>query len=265
MRNGPFVRVTGTMLLTGFLLLSLGFAVEGTFETRAQIANTFTRQSQIQQAQIDLEELLRLQIDEENSLRGYLLTRDPFYTAEYRSASAGYDAKEDAIRKTLGEQELPGADKLLIDYAHLQLEWRDTVAAPLLAHPRLRLQELDKRNKLFADYETLTAAAIRRELESTGDELALSTQEQLDRSSYLRAAWVLVFGVFAIVLNTYRSRLNRSSKRNGPSPRFSSGPLKASRLRCRIATSAAPTYRRAATSPSAGTCSTSIAFQKTGR
>ena len=209
MRNGPFVRVTGTMLLTGFLLLSLGFAVEGTFETRAQIANTFTRQSQIQQAQIDLEELLRLQIDEENSLRGYLLTRDPFYTAEYRSASAGYDAKEDAIRKTLGEQELPGADKLLIDYAHLQLEWRDTVAAPLLAHPRLRLQELDKRNKLFADYETLTAAAIRRELESTGDELALSTQEQLDRSSYLRAAWVLVFGVFAIVLNTYRSRLNR--------------------------------------------------------
>jgi sigma-B regulation protein RsbU (phosphoserine phosphatase) len=209
MRNGPFVRITGTMLLTGFLLLSLGFAVEGTFETRAQFANTFARQAQIQKAQIDLEELLRLQIDEENSLRGYLLTRDPFYTAEYRSAAAGYDEKESAIRKTLGEEELPGADKLLIDYAHLQLEWRNTVAAPLLAHPRLRLQELDKRNKLFADYETLTAAAIRRELEGTGDELALSTQEQLDRASYLRAAWVLVFGVFAIVLNTYRSRLNR--------------------------------------------------------
>lgn len=209
MRNGPFVRVTGTMLLTAFLLLSLGFAVEGAFETRAQIANTFDRESQIQQAQIDLEELLRLQIDEENSLRGYLLTRDPFYIAEYRSASAGYDDKEDAIRKRLGEQELPGADKLLIDYGHLQSEWRNTVAAPLLAHPRLRLQELDKRNKLFSDYETLTAAAIRRELAGTGDELARSTQMQLDRSSYLRAAWVLVFGVFAIVLNTYRSRLNR--------------------------------------------------------
>jgi sigma-B regulation protein RsbU (phosphoserine phosphatase) len=195
--------------LTAFLLLSLGFAVEGSFETRAEIANTFARQAQIQQAQIDLEELLRLQIDEENSLRGYLLTRDPFYTAEYRSAAAGYDEKESAIRKTLGEEELPGADKLLIDYAHLQLEWRNTVAAPLLAHPRLRLQELDKRNKLFSDYETLTAGAIRRELAGTDDELELSTQMQLDRSSYLRAAWVLAFGLLAIVLNAYRTRLNR--------------------------------------------------------
>jgi sigma-B regulation protein RsbU (phosphoserine phosphatase) len=196
------------MLLTAFLLLSLGFAVEGSFETRAEIANTFARQAQIQQAQIDLEELLRLQINEENSLRGYLLTRDPFYNAEYRSASAGYDEKEGAIRKALGNQ-LLGADKLLADYARLQLEWRNTVAAPLLAHPRLRLEELDKRNKLFSDYETLTAAAIRRELAGTDDELERSTQMQLDRSSYLRAAWVLAFGLLAIVLNAYRTRLNR--------------------------------------------------------
>jgi sigma-B regulation protein RsbU (phosphoserine phosphatase) len=195
------------MLLTAFLLLSLGFAVEGSFETRAEIANTFSRQGQIQQAQIDLEELLRLQIDEENLLRGYLLTRDPFYDAEYRTASAGYDEKENEIRKTLGGQ-LLGADKLLADYARLQLEWRNTVAAPLLAHPRVRLEELDKRNKLFSDYETLTAAAIRRELAGKGDELERSTQRQLDRSSYLRAAWVLAFGLLAIVLNAYRTRLN---------------------------------------------------------
>jgi serine phosphatase RsbU (regulator of sigma subunit) len=206
-RSVSFASVTGTMLLTAFLLLSLGFAVEGSFETRAEIANTFSRQGQIQKAQIDLEELLRLQIDEENLLRGYLLTRDPFYDAEYRTASAGYDEKENEIRKTLGGQ-LLGADKLLADYARLQLEWRNTVAAPLLAHPRVRLEELDKRNKLFSDYETLTAAAIRRELAGKGDELERSTQRQLDRSSYLRAAWVLAFGLLAIVLNAYRTRLN---------------------------------------------------------
>ena len=207
MRSVSFASVTGTMLLTAFLLLSLGFAVEGSFETRAEIANTFSRQGQIQKAQIDLEELLRLQIDEENLLRGYLLTRDPFYDAEYRTASAGYDEKENEIRKTLGGQ-LLGTDKLLADYARLQLEWRNTVAAPLLAHPRVRLEELDKRNKLFSDYETLTAAAIRRELAGKGDELERSTQRQLDRSSYLRAAWVLAFGLLAIVLNAYRTRLN---------------------------------------------------------
>ena len=163
----------------------------------------------MQQAQIDMEELLRLQIDEENSLRGYLLTHDPFYRSEYRSAVAGYDATQSAIRQTLQSQHLTTSGKLLADYTHLQDEWRATVARPLLAHPHERLQELDKRNKLFSDYETLTAGAIRRQLASTGEQLARSTQVQLDRSSYVRAAWVLVFGLLAIVFNVYRSRLNR--------------------------------------------------------
>jgi serine phosphatase RsbU (regulator of sigma subunit) len=208
-KNTPLARVSGTILLTAFLVLTLVFAVQGSFETRAQITNTFDRQSQIQQAQIDLEELLRLQIDEENSLRGYSLTRDPFYAGQYRQAAAGYDAKESAIRRTLREQRLIGAEQLLGTYAHLQSEWRKDVAAPLLRHPGERLDELDKRNKLFSDYETGTVAAIRQALAGTDAALVRSTQLQLDRSSYVRAAWVLVFGLLAILFNTYRSRLNR--------------------------------------------------------
>jgi serine phosphatase RsbU (regulator of sigma subunit) len=208
-KNVPFARVTGTLLLTAFLALTLAFALQGTFETRTQIANTFARQSQIQQAQIDLEELLRLQIDEENSLRGYSLTRDPFYVSQYRQAAAGYDAKEGVIRQTLGEQHLSNAGQLLGNYAQLQFEWRDDVAAPLLRHPGERLDELDKRNKLFSDYETQTVAAIREALADTDAALVRSTQIQLDRSSYTRAFWVMVFGVLAILFNVYRSRLNR--------------------------------------------------------
>ncbi len=105
MKNGPLAPYTGTLLLTAFLVVTLIFAVQGTFETRGQIASTFDRQSQIQQAQIDLEDLLRLQIDEENSLRGYLLTRDPFYIAQYRDAVSGYDGKQAAIRRTLQQQQ----------------------------------------------------------------------------------------------------------------------------------------------------------------
>lgn len=209
MTNAPFIRVSGTLLLTAFLLLTLGFAIEGTFETREQIAATFARESLIQQAQIDLEELLRLQIDEENYLRGYLLTRDPFYAVQYRFAAAGFDAKEGVIRQTLNDQQLHEAVALLDDYDRLQVEWRRNVAAPLLARPHVQLQELDKRNKLFSDYETRTAAAVRAMLADTGDALARSTQGQLDRTSYVRASWVLVFGLLAIVFNAYRSRTNR--------------------------------------------------------
>ena len=203
------VRVSGTVLLTVFLLLSLFIAIEGTFDTRVEIANAFDRQSQLQRAQIDLEQLSRYQIDEENSLRGYLLTHDAFYPSQYRSASSAYDDTAGTIRDTFQHQQLSKAGQLLADYTRLQAEWRDSVAHPLLAHPHLRLQELDKRNKLFSDYEALTAAAIRRELGDTGQGLARTTQQELDRASYARAAWVLVFGLLAIVFNVYRSRLNR--------------------------------------------------------
>ncbi|HXO17769.1 MAG TPA: SpoIIE family protein phosphatase [Candidatus Dormibacteraeota bacterium] len=209
MKNVPLARVTGTLLMTAFLVVTLAFAVQGTFETRAELASTFSHEAQIQQAQIELEELLRLQIDEENSLRGYSLTRDPFYVAQYRQAAAGFDATESSIRKTLDEQQLPGARELIANYARLQSAWRNDVAAPLLRNPRNRLVELDKRNKLFSDYETRTVAAIREALAATGAALVRSTQMQLDRSSYLRGFWVLVFGILAILFNAYGSRLNR--------------------------------------------------------
>ncbi len=149
-----------------------------------------------------------MQIDEENSLRGYSLTRDPFYVAQYHQAAAGYDAKQSSIRNKLGEQ-LPGARELLNTYGDLQSRWRADVAAPLLRNPRNRLVELDKRNKLFSDYESRTVAAIREALAATDAALVHSTQQQLDRSSYLRAFWVLAFGLLAILFNAYRSRLNR--------------------------------------------------------
>ncbi len=209
MKNVPVGSVTGTLLITAFLVVTLAFAVQGTFETQAQIASTFARQAQIQQAQTDLEELLRLQIDEENSLRGYALTRDPFYVAQYGQAANGYDDTQEIIRGILREQQLSHAQELLAVYGHLQSRWRANVAQPLLRNPGQRLVELDKRNKLFSDYESRTVAAMREELGGTDNALARSTQLQLDRSSYARALWVLVFGLLAILFNAYRSRLNR--------------------------------------------------------
>jgi serine phosphatase RsbU (regulator of sigma subunit) len=209
MKNAPVTHVTGTLLMTALLVLSLAFAVQGAFETQAQIAGTFAREAQIQQTQIQLEEMLRLQIDEENSLRGYLLTRDPFYVVQYDQAAAGFDAKEASIRAALGQQQMAGPRRLLHQYAQLQNEWRNDVAGPLLAYPTQRLVELDKRNKVFSDYETRTVASIRAALADTDTALVHSTALQLNRTSYLRAIWVLIFGLLAILFNVYGSRLNR--------------------------------------------------------
>ena len=204
----PLARITGTILLTIFLVLTLVFAIEGSFETRSQIAGTFAQLSRIDEAQLDLEELLRLQIDEENSLRGYALTRDPFYISQYRLSAEGYDAKLNQIRTVLREQGV-GVEPLLGAYAQLQSRWRRAVAMPLLRSPGERVEELDKRDKVFSDKESGTAAAIREALEATDLSLTRSTQRELDRSAYVRAFWLLGFGLLAILFNAYRSQLNR--------------------------------------------------------
>jgi phosphoserine phosphatase RsbU/P len=208
-KTTPLARITGTLLLTAFLLLTLTFAVVGAFQTRARIANTFALQSKIQASQIALEDLLRLQIDEENSLRGYSLTHDPFYVDQYRTAASEFDAREESIRRTLQEERLTRVELLLAEYNRIQAQWRSEIAAPLLHHPNERVNEIDKRNKLFSDYQTQTVAEIRAALADTNDELARSTQAQLDRTSYVRAFWLLVFGLLAILFNAFRSRLNR--------------------------------------------------------
>jgi sigma-B regulation protein RsbU (phosphoserine phosphatase) len=87
------------------------------------------------------------------------------------------------------------------------MKWRATIAGPLLAHPEQQLLEMDKRNKLLSDYETKTVQQIRQALADTNAELAKTTQTELDRSSYARAFWLLVFGLLAILINGFRSRL----------------------------------------------------------
>jgi serine phosphatase RsbU (regulator of sigma subunit) len=205
----PLSRVSATALLTGFLIVAVAIAVFGDFQTRANMAETFDRQGSIQLAQLTFEDLRRLQIVEENALRGYSLTRDSFYTDQYGSAVQEFDDKLASVRRTLEAQGLPDADRLLANYAVLQDGWRKQVATPLLRRPDRNIAELDMRNKLFTDYESREVAALHRDLEAASAEFAGRTQAQLDRSSYTRAFWLLLFGLLAILFNAYRGRLDR--------------------------------------------------------
>ncbi|MGC2242145.1 MAG: CHASE3 domain-containing protein, partial [Candidatus Aquilonibacter sp.] len=111
-----FLHVPGALVWTAFLVLVLGIAVQGAFATRANIAQTFDAQSRIVQAQLGLEELLRLQIDEENSVRGYVLTRDPFYEQQYAATAQDFDQKVADVASVLAEQHLLPAARTLEDY-----------------------------------------------------------------------------------------------------------------------------------------------------
>lgn len=203
-------RATGTIAITVFLLFVVGIAVQGAFQTRASIADTFRREADMQRARVNLQEMLRLQTDEENFLRGYLLTRDPFYLEQYATAEAQWGGKESAVAAALQTERMTRALALLAQYVGLQTRWRQEIARPLLRAPGMNVVALDKKNnKLFTDYEARMADGLDAAIAGAGENLARSTQDQVNRSSYVRAFWVLVFGLLAILFNAYGSRLTR--------------------------------------------------------
>ena len=203
----PLGRPAGTIFLSLLLACAVAIAVQGVFQARVSVAETFARQSNVQTAQLSLEELLRSQIVEENALRGYALTRDPYYADEYFTATSAFDARIASIRVSLANERVVRLDQLLTEYVRVQNQWRDEVAAPVLREPARRHAELDRRNKVFSDYESRIVSIMRVDLQAAEQSLYHSTQTQLERGAYVRTFWFLLFGLLAILLNAFRTRL----------------------------------------------------------
>ena len=188
-------------------MIAIVVAVQLAFSTRSSIANTFAAQERIVQAQLDLEDMRRLQIDEEDSVRGFTLTQDPFYLTQYSGQATEFQMRAATVRQTLAEAHLDSSVRALDDYLSLQQNWRQQIAEPLLAHPGRDIAALDKSNKLFADSQSRSAQEIRADLADASDKLGKSSQDQVNKNAYGRAFWLVALGLVAILMNGFRSRL----------------------------------------------------------
>lgn len=207
--NSPLARITGTLVFTVFLVLVLAFAIQATFQTREQISDTFSQESQLQHAAVAFEELRRLQLEEESAVRGYIASQDPFYEQQYLTAVATFDNRAFIVKNAVREQRLTTALALLNQYLTLQNRWRTHIALPRLENPTRSVVAFDKANKTFSDFESRTASVLRRNLAGSNLILAQRTQYQINRTLYVRALWLLLFGILAILFNAYGTRLNR--------------------------------------------------------
>jgi len=202
-----FLRSAGALSASAILLFALIIAVTGALRTREEIASSFAQQASIQKAQLDLENMLKLQLDEENYIRAYVITKDPSYLDSYHVISAQFDAKENSVRRTLHEQNLTEALGALYDYDRAHDEWHRDVATPLLKHPNAAPGEVDKRGKFLIDMETGAAHLIEDQLATRNDQVRQTTSEQISATLRNRVLWLIAFGIAAMLFNGYRSRL----------------------------------------------------------
>ncbi|HEY8297922.1 MAG TPA: SpoIIE family protein phosphatase [Candidatus Baltobacteraceae bacterium] len=206
----PILRSAGTLTATAILIVALAFAVSGAFSTRAQIAASYTEQQHLQNAELTLQEMLKLQLDEENYIYAYAIAHDPGSLDAFRATSTQFDTSQRELRAVLVAQKLTPALGAFDDYLIAHADWHHEVAQPLLAHPSANASRIDKRGKVSIDEESQDARAIAALLHDRSTRIAKETQDQINRTLYWRAFWLIVFGLLAVLFNAYRSRLDRA-------------------------------------------------------
>lgn len=199
----------GTLTATAILLFALIVAVTGAVGTRQAIDASFAEQAGISRAQLALERMTKIQLDEENYIRAYVITRNAAYIASYRGVRRQFAFEERYLRQTLHQQRLVDAEGALLDYDYYHRDWHAQVAVPLLAHPSRGPREIDKRGKLLVDLQDQAAQFIEGRLAKRSHQVLDATRAQINGTLLWRVFWLVGFGALAIMFNVFRWRLTR--------------------------------------------------------
>ena len=201
------VRSAGTLAALAILVFALGVAIEGAWSTRAVIDSSFQEQKRIEDGQLTLEQMLKIQLDEQNYIRAFVITRDPSYIDSYNATGLQFYNQLKRLQDILAREGLTDTLAALRDYESTHHQWHLEVADPLLAHPTSSARELDKRGKALIDAQSEDARYIEGQLEQKNQQVLASTQDQINRALWERVLWLVFFGVLTIFFFGLRSRL----------------------------------------------------------
>ena len=203
----PVLRSAGTLTATAILAFAVVVAIYGAWNTRHAIDQSFTHQMSIQRGQLALERMLKIQLDEQNYIRAYVITHDQAYIDSYRATSQRFDSERDNLRGILVQERLPDAQGALVYYEMAHRDWQREIADPLLRHPTVAASDLDKRGKQLIDLQSDAANFIEQRLAAQNKAVVAATQDQINRTLYWSMFGLLTFGMLAILFYGLRSRV----------------------------------------------------------
>jgi serine phosphatase RsbU (regulator of sigma subunit) len=203
----PVLRSAGTLTATAILVAAVIIAITGAWNTRREIDQSFRHQMTIQRGQLALERMLKIQLDEQNYIRAYVITHDQAYIDSYRATSQRFDAERDNLRGILTQEGLPDAQGALVYYDMAHRDWQKEIAEPLLRHPGVAASDLDKRGKQLIDLQSDAANFIEQRLAKQNQAVVAATQDQINGTLYWSMFGLLTFGLLAILFYGLRSRV----------------------------------------------------------
>jgi serine phosphatase RsbU (regulator of sigma subunit) len=189
------------------LVLALLVSIAGSVVTYVRVTHAYTRQNSLALAQAQLDACMRNELEEETSLRGFLISGQKVFLDSYFRAHPAFVEHADELRSDLQRASLTDGVAISDDMQTAHATWERTVAEPLIAKPNAP----DQRSRLQA--AKILAQQIRRDQDRLTillDDESAAAQEAVKtlllRAALLTAALMLLFGLSAIVADIVRSR-----------------------------------------------------------
>jgi len=179
-----------------------------TLWVRSAIARNADTQQRLQTAQFERGRLLKLQLDEETGLRGYLATGSRVYLQPYdsaRRAFANMYARLDRTITELGMDDLPVQRE-----GQLNAQWIATVARPALRGARGAQSKTAREGKALVDAFRATDNRLTAAIAERSKQVETATNELVSRVLFGSVALGIVI---VLVVTGYGFAQNRLSRR----------------------------------------------------
>ncbi|MDQ6943956.1 MAG: SpoIIE family protein phosphatase, partial [Candidatus Eremiobacteraeota bacterium] len=146
----------------------------------------------------DLDALLRIQLAEETSLRGYLATHNPLFLDE-TPPNPVFDQQAIDLERLLRTAESPTGVATVEDMRGRHQKWEREVKRPLLTNPNSREAYTEQANgKYLTDRMSSDAAELRNELAAASDRVQRSLRRRINATVAISAGIVTLFAIVAL-------------------------------------------------------------------
>jgi hypothetical protein len=177
----------------------LATAIAGPLIGVRQLDAASGAQVRLANARSDLDALLRVQLAEETSLRGYMSTHDPNYLAEGTPPDPAFDRQALALETRLREAGIPPGVATVEDMRNLHQSWEQTVGIPLIRNPGLRDAYSRQANgKVITDRMSEDARQLRATLSAASDRVERTLRKRINATVAISAGFVTLFAIVAL-------------------------------------------------------------------
>ncbi len=195
----PPVRFWASPPIVLLVLAFLATAIAGPLIGVRQLDAASGSQVRLADARADLDALLRIQLAEETSLRGYLATRNPLFLDETQPPNPAFDKQARQLETRLRTAEIPTGIATVEDMRTRHGTWEEHVAKPLLTNPNSRdAYTQQATGKYLTDRMSVDAAELRNELAAASDSVQRSLRRRINATVAISAGIVTLFAIVAL-------------------------------------------------------------------